>query len=114
MHIPRWIKIKRSKWEVILNKDAFDSEKYDGLCVPYSRKIFVNPDLPGNEVEIIFWHEYLHSLFPSGIVGEKTEEKIVRKLSETLHKSLCDSGLDLMKKKRHQSTKSHKNASKKH
>jgi len=93
MHIPKHLKIKRSLWQVIVDKDAFDSKKYDGLCDLRAKKILIDSDLRGNELNIILVHEILHSVWPDGIVSPKTEEKIVEKMAKTLYQVMNDNKL---------------------
>ena len=95
MHIPRVLKIKRSKWRIIIDKDAFDSKKLNGLCVFRTRQIFLDSSLPSNELEITWLHEYLHALFPAGVISGRKEEEIVDKLSKALHKNLKDNNLTI-------------------
>lgn len=85
VHIPRFLKIKRSKWRIIADKNAFDSKKLNGLCVFRTHQIFLDPDLPRNEFEVVFLHELLHAVFPIGVVGNRKEEELVEALSKGLH-----------------------------
>jgi hypothetical protein len=113
VRIPRSLKIRKSMWRVILNKNAFDSTMYNGLCVSRSHKIFVDPRLPRNDVEMIFIHELLHACFPFGIVGYHNEERIVKKLAETLYAAMRDGKL-LRPGTKRKSTKSNKKTRNKH
>ena len=100
MRIPKFIKIGKHKWKVILDSNKLDTEKYNGLCDPNSREILIDPGLSRNELEETFLHEFLHALFPLGVVTLKIEEKIVGALAKSLLDSLNKNGLTISAKRK--------------
>jgi hypothetical protein len=84
MYIPKSVRIKKSKWKIILSDIKLDTKMYNGLCIHQSREILIDPNLPRNEIEETFIHELLHACFPDGICSYKKEEMIVTELARHL------------------------------
>lgn len=60
-----------------------------GLMNPDAKTIHVDPEQSRREVEATWVHELLHAIWPTGVVDEKTEEKIIRKLEYRLRDAVA-------------------------
>lgn len=95
MKIPTKLKINGKVWKIINDYREIDTEKYLGLCYHDTREIFLNSKLSRNKLEEVFIHEYLHALFPEGVISGPKEEIIVEALAKGLHRSMRSSGLKI-------------------
>lgn len=93
MKIPDELKIRRSTWRIVIDDKIENTHNAVGLCIYSTKRIVLSPDQSRNELEDTFLHEILHACFPNGIVADRTEEKIVRRLAPVLLRVLHDNDL---------------------
>ena len=84
MRIPKYIKIKRSRWKIVVDERQLNTKKYNGLCYPTDRLILIDSKLSKKNMEETMIHELLHASFPSNICSFNKEEEIVTKLATVL------------------------------
>jgi hypothetical protein len=63
------------------------------FCNLADRRITIATTQSREEQEISFIHELLHSIWPPGVVGDKTEERLISKLEEPLRALFIDNDL---------------------
>lgn len=80
--LPRTLMLAGKRWRVRIVRDLVndDGEDVEGLCFKERRVIMIDADQTPVERASTLVHEVIHALFPEGVVGYRTEERIVAAL----------------------------------
>jgi Zn-dependent peptidase ImmA (M78 family) len=108
MKIPTKLKIKRSIWNILYDKQILDSNNAVGLCFTKEKIIYIYPNQSKAEIQHTLTHELLHACFPGGTCTVKREEKIVNHIAQTLHNAGLTISRSRTKSKKRAKTLRHK------
>jgi hypothetical protein len=84
---PKRFLVQGAEWKVRFKNTIVDDsgDFCRGLTVPSKRKIILEKELEGEELEWVFWHEYMHAiLYESGVVGNTGG------IDELVEEIICD------------------------
>jgi Zn-dependent peptidase ImmA (M78 family) len=85
LRIPRRVVIGGKRWSVKYVPDLAEKQGAVGLCERHRRTITLDASLTRGEQELTLVHELLHAVWPAGVVGDRTEERLIEKLEEAIH-----------------------------
>jgi Zn-dependent peptidase ImmA (M78 family) len=93
VRIPRKLTIRGKTWTVKLRKGLQKRAHAVGLCEQHKKLISIDTGISRRDQELTLIHEILHAIWPTNIVGDRTEEKLIGQLEERLYEVLTKNKL---------------------
>lgn len=97
MKIPKTLKISGFTWNIKYSTEITKDDNVYGTTHHATQTIFLDPNLPQQQMEQVFLHELMHVVFwhygLTRMVDDKQEEIIINAASMGLYDALSRNGL---------------------